>query len=233
MRGTLSALIVCCFASFAAQPASSHAVLPRSFNGTGGFVTHQKCVPPNVKQRFTEVVVELHGALELWPFLKYGCDSGDLSAGVCWIAGEMEALSHDFDAEIYPMINLTCLPCKDLFAPVELISQRLEEMVLRGECRPLINGTLPHSCRADHCTGSTCPTCCGVDGPPIDNRNHGRNSTVCPQEVPTCVGYTGDGGHGGFCNRCGKYYPQLVELVNRVSTIVLDFVASTTCDGPR
>ena len=45
------------------------------------------------------------------------------------------------------MINLTCLPCKDLFAPVELISQRLEEMVLRGECRPLINGTLPHSVR--------------------------------------------------------------------------------------
>ena len=96
---------------------------------------------------FCAAVVELHGALELWPFLKYGCDSGDLSAGVCWIAGEMEALSHDFDAEIYPMINLTCLPCKDLFAPVELISQRLEEMVLRGECRPLINGTLPHSVR--------------------------------------------------------------------------------------
>lgn len=47
------------------------------------------------------------------------------------------------------------------------------------------------------------------------------------------IRYTGDGGHGGFCNRCGKYYPQLVELVNRVSTIVLDFVASTTCDGPR
>eukprot|EP00729_Bicosta_minor_P000778 gene778-5314_t len=201
MRRTLSALIVCCFASFAAQPASSHAVLPRSVNGTGGFVTHQKCVPPNVKQRFTEVVVELQGVLELWPFLKYGCDERILSPGVCWIAGEMEALSHDFDAEIYPMINLTCLPCKDLFAPVELISQSAERIIARDRRAQRVAGLMVLQL--------TTVTMAGT------------------------VQYTGDGGHGGFCNRCGKYYPQLVELVNRVSTIVLDFVASTTCDGPR
>jgi len=191
-----------------------------------------KCVPLVVHAAFNVVVYLIQETvLPYKALMEIGCDCTH-DHGICYLAAELDALNDTITDELIPMTRLKCLPCTDLFAPFELVVERLEDVVLRSTCTSNFNQTKSGAwkCKASHCTGPTCPTCCGVDGPPVDNSRPYQNSSVCPEIAPSCTSYKG-GSQYGICTKCGEHFGQLLDLLETVTAIVFAFVANTTCAG--